>query len=66
MSDELTPDELHRATGKARPHMQAAVLAKRGIAFAYNGSKVRVSRAVAMAYELLPKSARGVDFSQVK
>ena len=56
--DELTPDELRQITGKARPASQAAELARRGIAFVFNG-RVRVQRAVALAYDLLPQRERG-------
>lgn len=65
--EELTPAEVAAATGKTRPASQAAALAKRGIAYVYTGSKVRVSRAVAQAFELLPQAqSAGVDLSKVK
>lgn len=67
MADELTPAEVAAATGKTRPASQAAVLAKRGIAYTYTGSRVRVERAVALAYEILPRErAGGVDLSKVR
>lgn len=67
MRDELTPAEIAEVTGKKRPAAQAAELAKRGIAYGFTGSRVRVMRAVALAYELLPQSQnRGIDFSKVR
>jgi len=68
MPDELTPAELAQATGKKRPASQAAELARRGIAYVFTGQRVRVQRAVAMAYELLPQSRQnsGPDFSRVR
>lgn len=57
--DELTPQELAEVTGKKRPAAQAAELARRGIAYGFTGSRVRVQRAVALAYELLPQSHPG-------
>ena len=65
--DELTPQELAQATGKKKPAAQAAELARRGIAYAFTGSRVKVERAIALAYELLPQSQnRGVDLSKVR
>ena len=68
MSDEdLTPAELAAITGTPKPARQAAELAKRGIAYVYTGSRVRVQRAVALAYELLPQAQnRGIDFTKVR
>lgn len=67
MPDELTPDELRAITGRTRAAAQAAVLARRGIAYVYTGTRVRVVRAVAMAYELLPQHARtGIDLGKVR
>jgi Domain of unknown function (DUF4224) len=67
-SAELSPAEVAIATGKTRPASQAAVLAKRGVPFTYLGNAVRVARAVAQAFELLPKGRQGagVDFSRVR
>jgi len=66
-NDELTPAEIAEATGKKRPAAQAAELARRGIAYGFTGSRVKVDRAVALAYELLPQSQnRGVDLSKVR
>lgn len=56
MPDELTPAEITEITGKKRASQQAQELAKRGIAFVFNGATIRVSRAVAVAYELLPQA----------
>lgn len=69
MSDEtLTPAELVEATGKTKPAAQAAVLAKRGIPFAFLGRAVRVQRAVAQAHALIPEKTRrgGVDLAAVR
>lgn len=67
MSEELTADEVAAITGKRRASAQAAELAKRGIAYVYTGSRVKVQRAVALAYELLPQQqTRGIDFSKVR
>ena len=65
--DSLTPAEVAAITGTPKPARQAAELAKRGIAYVFTGSRVRVDRAVALAYELLPQSQnRGIDFSKVR
>lgn len=65
--DTLTPDEVAKATGKKSPKAQAAALARLGIAFAFTGTRVRVQRAVAMAFELMPQEQRrGVDLSKVR
>lgn len=67
MSEELTPAELREITGKVRPASQAAELARRGIAFVFTGAGVKVQRAVALAYDLLPqRGASGVDLSRVR
>jgi hypothetical protein len=67
MTDELTPTEVAEVTGKRRPAAQAAELAKRGIAFQFTGQGVRVLRAVAMAYDLLPASQRrGINLQAVR
>ena len=67
MSDELTSDEVAAITGKRKASAQAAELARRGIAYVYTGSRVKVQRAVALAYELLPQQqTRGIDFSKVR
>lgn len=67
MSEELTADEVAAITGKKKASAQAAELARRGIAYAYTGSRVKVQRAVALAYELLPQQqTRGIDFSKVR
>lgn len=68
MTDDLTPEEVARATGKKSPKAQAAALARKGIAFAFTGQRVRLQRAVALAYELMPQDSqrRGVDFSKVR
>lgn len=68
MTEHLTPAELAAATGKARAASQAAVLAKRGVPFVYSGNSVRVARAVAQAFELLPQPAlrSGVNFGAVR
>lgn len=67
MSDEdLSADEVEAVTGKRKAAQQAAELARRGIAYVYTGSRVRVARSVALAYELLPKrSTNGPDWSKV-
>jgi len=66
-ADELTAAEVAEITGKKNAAQQAAELARRRIAFVFNGATVRVSRAVAAAYELLPQAhTRGPDMSQVK
>ena len=66
-SDHLTPAELRKAPGKARASAQAAVLARRGIAYVFTGSRVKVERAVALAFELVTNDKpRGVDFSRVR
>ena len=63
----LSPDEVATITGKKRAAAQAAALAKRGIAYVFTGNRVRVDRAVALAYELLPQTTnRGVDLSKVR
>lgn len=55
MTDEtLTPDQVAAITGKRRVTAQAAELARRGIAYAFNGRQLNVQRAVAMAYDLIP------------
>lgn len=65
--EDLTPEEVAAITGTPKPARQAAELAKRGIAYVYTGSRVKVQRAVALAYELLPQSQnRGIDFSKVR
>ena len=65
--DSLTPAEVAAITGTPKPARQAAELAKRGIAYVFTGSRVRVDRAVALAYELLPQPQnRGIDFSKVR
>lgn len=65
--DDLTPAEVAAICGTPKPARQAAELAKRGIAYVYTGSRVRVRRAVALAYELLPQAQnRGVDLSKVR
>ncbi len=67
MSEELTADEVAAITGKKKASAQAAELARRGIAYVYTGSRVKVQRAVALAYELLPQQqTRGIDFSKVR
>lgn len=67
MGEELTSDEVAAITGKRKASAQAAELARRGIAYVYTGSRVRVQRAVALAYELLPQQqTRGIDFSKVR
>lgn len=65
--EDLTPAEVAAITGTPKPARQAAELAKRGIAYAFTGQRVRVARAVALAYELLPQPQnRGIDFSKVR
>ena len=65
--DSLTAAEVAAITGSPKPARQAAELAKRGIAYVFTGSRVRVDRAVALAYELLPQPQnRGIDFSKVR
>jgi len=67
VSEELTADEVAAITGKKKASAQAAELARRGIAYVYTGSRVKVQRAVALAYELLPQQqTRGIDFSKVR
>ena len=67
MTEDLTPAEVARITGTLKPARQAAELAKRGIAYVYTGSRVKVQRAVALAYELLPPAPNcGIDFSKVR
>ena len=68
MPDELTPSELAAITGKRRVVSQAAVLARLGVPFHFLGRAIRVSRQVALAHELLPKSraASGLDFSLIR
>jgi hypothetical protein len=68
MADELSPAELAAITGKSRVVSQAAVLAKLGVPFVFLGRAIRVSRQVAQAHELLPKSraVSGVDFSLIR
>ena len=66
--DTLTPDQVASITGKKRVTAQAAELARRGIAYAFNGRQLKVQRAVAMAYDLIPaaQQPRGVDLSKVR
>ena len=66
--DTLTPDEVARATGKKSPKAQAAALARMGVAFAFTGTRVRVQRAVALAFEILPQEQqrRAFDLSKVR
>ena len=59
MIDELTPDELRAATGKAHPRTQASALARKGVPFTFTGQAVRVERIVAQAHDLLPQRERG-------
>lgn len=67
MPEDLTPAEIREITGKARPASQAAELARRGIAFWFTGQGVKVQRAVALAYDLLPqRGASGVDLKRVR
>ena len=62
----LTDAEVAEITGKKNAAQQAAALAKRRIAYVYTGSRVKVERAVALAYELMPEQqSSGVDFSKV-
>jgi hypothetical protein len=68
VTDDLTPQELAAVTGKKRAASQAAVLARRGIPHTFTGSAVRLARAVAQAFELLPdrRIGGGIDFSRVR
>lgn len=67
MTDDLTPAELREITGKTRPASQAAELARKGIAFWFTGQGVKVQRAVALAYDLIPqRGASGVDLKRVR
>lgn len=67
MPEEPTPAEIREITGRTRPASQAAELAKRGIAFWFTGQGVKVPRAVALAYDLLPqRGASGVDLKRVR
>jgi hypothetical protein len=65
---DLTPSEVVAVTGKTRASSQAAVLARRGVPFVFVGNAVKVARAVAQAFELLPppRQGAGVDFSRVR
>lgn len=66
--DTLTPDQVATITGKKRVASQAAELARRGIAYAFNGRQLKVLRSVAMAYDLIPQhqQPRGIDLSKVR
>ena len=67
MSQTLTAAELVEATGKRRAASQAAVLARRGVPFAFLGRSVLVDRAVALAHALLPNARpTGIDLSRVR
>ena len=68
MADDLTPAEVVAITGKNRAASQAAVLAKMGVPFVFQGRAVRVERTVAQAHALVPerRAAGGVDFSRVR
>lgn len=67
MSDTLTAAELVEVTGKRRASLQAAVLARMGIPFAFLGRSVVVERAVAQAHAALPERMRsGVDLTRVR
>lgn len=67
MDEDLTAAEVAQVTGKKDPKAQAKVLASRGVAYVFTGARVKLSRAVALAYELLPQSQnRGIDFSKVR
>lgn len=56
MTATLTSDEIAKVTGKRRPSMQAASLAKMGVPFKFTGNGVWVVRAVAEAHALVPKT----------
>lgn len=63
----LTAAELVEATGKRRAASQAAVLARKGVPFLFVGTAVKVERAVAMAFALLPNARpSGIDLSRVR
>lgn len=65
--DTLTPAEIAAITGRKRASAQAAELARRGVAYVFTGRAVKVLRAVALAYELIPQQqTRGIDFSKVR
>ena len=67
MSDLLTPLEVERITGKKNAAQQAAALARKRIAYTFTGSRVKLERAVALAFELMPaQQSGGVDFSKVR
>ena len=67
MPETLTPAEIEKATGKRKAAQQAAVLARRGVPFAFFGASVSVDRAIAMAHALIPNTKpAGVDFSRVR
>ena len=62
----LTDAEVAEITGKKNAAQQAAALARRRIAYTFTGSRVKVDRAVALAYELMPEQQSfGVDVSKV-
>lgn len=67
IDEDLSAAEVEAVTGKRKAAQQAAELARRGVAYVYTGSRVRVSRAVALAFELMPqRSGSGVDFGKIR
>lgn len=67
MADDLTAAEVAEITGKARPVPQAKKLADMGVPFVFLGRAVRVTRAAAVAHELLlPVQAQPFDIRKVR
>lgn len=65
--DDLKPSEVAEVTGKTAPAAQAKRLIAMGVPFTFLGRAVRVSRAAAVAHEIMPKSAaRAFDTSSVR
>lgn len=58
--EDLTPEEVAAITGTPKPARQAAELAKRGIAYVYTGSRIKVQRAVALFLEAHSRETYGV------
>lgn len=65
--DDLKPAEVAEVTGKKTLAAQARRLIAMGVPFSYLGHAVRVSRAAAVAHEIMPKpTARPFDTSRVR
>lgn len=65
--DDLTPHEIAEITGRKLLSAQVAELARRKIPFTFVGSRVKLSREVAMAFALVPeRQSRAFDLKLVR